>query len=266
MQTRDLPAELLLPPKRLGALLAEARVEGGYSLTEAADALGDNWSPLTLLEVETGRRPVMDPDVTALTELYGIPTTTLIPERSHLVVDLTEGTLAAGDRTVRFESNVVERQEVLAQYLAMVYAMRDLRPGTAVPLREPDLEVLEGVLGTPRRNIEAELRSLMLVPDGPVASRMGRLRGRVLIPIIGVVVAVTAAGTLLLVSGDSDATVVDTTDRTETPASDDGGTVDDGTGTDDGSGAPAADEVEIGDAVVQERLPDGSPGPVQTRD
>ncbi|MDQ2678832.1 MAG: helix-turn-helix domain-containing protein [Actinomycetota bacterium] len=258
MQTRDLPAELLLPPKRLGALLAEARVDGGYSLTEAADALGETWSPLTLLEVETGRRPVMDPEVKSLTELYGIPTTTLIPERSHLVVDLTEGTLAAGDRTVRFESATVERREVLAQYLAMVYAMRDVRPGTAVPLREPDLEILEGVLEVPRRNVESELHSLMLSPDGPVAHRMGRLRGRLLIPVIGVVVAVTAAGTLLLVSGDSDASVVTTTGDTEsveTPA-----------GAEPGADAPASDEVEIGDAVVQERLPDGSPGPVVTRD
>ncbi len=258
MQTRDLPAELLLPPKRLGALLAEARVDGGYSLTEAADALGTSWSPLTLLEVETGRRPVMDPEVKALTELYGIPTTTLIPERSHLVVDLTEGTLAAGDRTIRFESDTVERREVLAQYLAMVYSMRDVRPGTAVPLREPDLEILEGVLGVPRRNVESELHALMMSPDGHVAHRMGRLRGRLLIPIIGVVVAVTAAGTLLLVSGDSDASVVTSTDDTET--------VETPAGAEPGAETPGSPEVEIGDAVVQERLPDGTPGPVVTRD
>ena len=258
MQTRDLPAELLLPPKRLGALLAEARVDGGYSLTEAADALGETWSPLTLLEVETGRRPVMDPEVKALTELYGIPTTTLIPERSHLVVDLTEGTLAAGDRTVRFESSTVERREVLAQYLAMIYSMRDVGPGRVVPLREPDLEILEGVLEVPRRNIESELRSLMMSPDGPVAHRMGRLRGRVLIPIIGVVVAVTAAGTLLLVSGDSDASQVTTTGDTEA--------VEPSAGAGQDADVPVSPEVEIGDAVVQERLPDGTPGPVVTRD
>lgn len=258
MQTRDLPAELLLPPKRLGTLLAEARLDGGYSLAEAAEALGPTWSPLTLLEVETGRRPVMDPEVAALTELYGIETTSLIPERSHLVIDLTEGTLAAGDRTTRFESDSVERREVLAQYLAMVYAMRDVSPGVAVPLREPDLEILEGVLGSPRRVIESELRAMMLRPDGPVAHRMGRLRGRVLIPVIGVVVAVTAVGTLLFVSGDTDAAVVDSTGGSEQ--------VDTPTGAEPSDPAPATAEVEIGDAVVQERLPDGTPGPVEIRD
>ncbi len=256
MQTRDLPAELLLPPKRLGALLAEARVEGGFSLSEAADALGRTWSPLTLLEIETGVRPVMDPEVRSLTELYGIETTTLIPERSHLVIDLSEGTLAVGDRSVRLEGSAVERRAVLAQYLAMVYAMRDLRAGTAVPLREPDLAILSGVLGASPREIETELRTLMLSPDGPVAHRMGRLRGRLLIPVIGVVVAVTAAGTLLLVSGDSDAAEVRST----------GGTEQVGPGAGADADAPVTEDVEIGDAVVQERLPDGTPGPVEVRD
>lgn len=60
-----------------------APLSGGYSLVEAADSLGDTWSPLELLEVETGRRPVLDPDLEVLTDLYGIPTTSLIPERSR---------------------------------------------------------------------------------------------------------------------------------------------------------------------------------------
>lgn len=254
MQSRELPPELLLPPKRLGTLLAEARNDGGYSLSEAAEALGPNWTSLALLEVETGRRPVMDPEVAALTDLYGIETTTLIPERSHLVVDLTEGRLAAGDREIRIEASSIERREVLSQYLAMVYAMRDLMPGTAVSLRDPDVAVLEGVLGVPSQTVVSELRSLMVAPDGAVAHRVRRLRGRVLIPVIGVVVAVTAAGTLLFVSGDSDAAEVKSTGGTES--------VQPGAAT----AAPVEAEVEIGDAVVQERLPDGTPGPVVVRD
>lgn len=241
MQTRDLPPELLLPPKRLGGLLAGARVASGFSLDDAARRLGRSWTTLDLLEVETGRRPVLDPDIKVLTELYGIPTTDLIPERSHLVVDLTEGTMAAGDRIVTFAGDEVERREVLGQYLAMVYSMRDVRPGTAVPLRTPDLEILEGVLSVPRAQVEAELRDLMVHHGELVEPRLARLRGRILIPVIGVVVAATAAGMLLLVA-DSDASQPD-----------DGDT-------------PVTVETEIGDAVVQERLPDGSPGPVVVRD
>lgn len=255
MQTRDLPAELLLPPKRLGNLLADARVGGGYSLTEAADALGPTWNPVTLLEVETGLRPVMDPDIKSLTELYGIETTTLIPERSHLVVDLTEGTLGAGGEIVRFESDVVERREVLAQYLAMVYSMRDIKPGLAVPLREPDMEILQGVLGAPKADIESELRALMVSTNAGVGRRVDKLRGRLLIPVIGVVVAVTAVGTLLLVSNDSDAAVVNSTGAAQTTAV---------PGDSDVSASVGA-ETEIGEAVVQERLPDGTPGPVTPR-
>ena len=83
----------------------------------------------------------------------------------------------------------------------------------------------------------------MMVDAGAVVEpRMRRLRGRVLIPAIGLVVAATTAGMLLLVN-DSDAT----------PAP-------------DGTNAPAVVETEIGDGVVQERLPDGSPGPVVVRD
>ena len=146
MQTEELPSELLLPPKRLGSLLAEARLAGGYSLVEAADQLSDAWSPVELLEVETGLRPVLDPDLEVLTDLYGIPTTSLIPERSRLVIDLDEGVLGVGSQRVVLGGETAQEREVLEQYLAMVYTMRDLRPGLSVPLRTPDLEVLSTAL------------------------------------------------------------------------------------------------------------------------
>jgi hypothetical protein len=242
MQTDELPPELLVPPKRLGTLLAQARLAGGYSLVEAADALGGRFSSVELLEVETGRRPVLDPDLVTLTELYGIATTDLIPDRSQLVIDLDEGMLGVGERQVLLGVETPARADVLAQYLAMVYAMRELRPGTEVPLRSPDMEVLAAALGTPVEQLEDELRTMM--PNTAVVEpRLSRLRGRVLIPAIGVVVAATTAGMLLLVSNASEATPA-----VEDPA------------------VGAVVEPEIGDAVVQERLPDGSPGPVEVRD
>lgn len=240
MQTSTSQPELLVPPKRLGNLLAAARLAGGYTLEEAAQSLGGGWDTLTLLEAETGRRPLVDTEVEQLTGLYDIPTATLIPERSRLVLDISEGTLAMGGEVVRFEQSQAQRRDVLGRYLAMVYTMRDIRPGTPVPLRLPDLDVLESVFGAPRRELEDELREMMTDPTGSVGQRARRLRGRVLVPVIGVVVAATTVGTLLLVSNDSSAA--------------------DGP-TDSGD----AVEVEIGDAVVQERLPDGSPGPVLPR-
>ena len=64
-----------------------------------------------------------------------------------------------------------------------------------------------------------------------------------MVPIAGVVVAATTLGTLLMVSGPSGAT------ESQDPSAD----------------LPDASEVEIGEAVVQERLPDGTPGPVVPR-
>lgn len=240
METTTTQPELLVPPKRLGNLLASARLDGGYTLDEATTALGGLWTPVSLLEAETGRRVLADDELSELTTLYDIPTSTLIPARSHLVVDITEGTLAFGGETVRTERSSPQRRDVLGRYLSMVYAMRDVTPGTQVPLRLPDLEVLEGVFGTDRRVIEDELRELMSDPTGSVGLRTRRLRGRLLVPLIGVVVAATTVGTLLLVTNDSGAS--------------------DGP-TDSGD----AVEVEIGTAVVQERLPDGTPGPVLPR-
>ena len=240
MQISTTQPELLVPPKRLGNLLAQARAANGFSLDEASRALGGAWSSMALLEVETGRRPLLDPEVKELTSLYDIPTSTLIPARSRLTIDITEGTLAIGGETVRFEHSDAERREVLSRYLSMVYAMRDVEPGKTVPLRLPDLEVLEGVFHTGRRDLEDELRELMVDPSGSVSYRTRRLRGRLLVPLAGVLVAATTVGTLLLVSNDSGASAAPT-------------------------GSGDAVPVEIGTAVVQERLPDGSPGPVLPR-
>ena len=259
MQTRDIPTELLVPPRRLGQLLSSARVQGGFSLDEAALAMGPNWSSLALLEIETGHRPVLEEDLATLTKLYRIPTTTLIPTRSHLMLDLDEGVLEVGHQRARLDGEVVERRDVLTRYLSMVYAMRGARPGQAVPLRLPDLEVLSGVLGAPRRQLEDELRSMMVKNSDVLGQRTRGLKGRLLIPVIGVVVAVTAVGTLLLVSNDSDA-VTSSGGATPTTIVADPGTA---TTTVDGTAGATTD---IGDAAVQERLPDGSPGPVTTRD
>ena len=250
MQISTVQPELLVPPKRLGKLLAEARVARGYSLEEAARSLGGDWGTVELLEAETGRRPLTDVEVKELTDFYEIPTSTLIPERSRLVVDLEEGLMEVGGESVRLEPSAVQRRDVLARYLSMVYAMRDVPPGRPVPLRLPDLLVLEGVFSTHRRQIEDALRELLVDRTGSVGFRTRRLRGRLVVPIAGVVVAATTLGTLLLVSGPSGAAE---TDGADGPARD---------VTEAHADEP---EVEIGDAVVQERLPDGTPGPVVPR-
>lgn len=241
------PNELLVPPRRLGQLLAQTRLELGYTLEEAAEALGEHWSALDLLEIETGHRPPLDRDLAAITGLYGIQTGTLIPDRSQLVLDLEEGVLAVGPRSVSLSSDQIARRDLLSNYLSLVYMMRDVRPGTAVPLRYPDLETLSHVTECSKREVEDELRRLMVESVHLLERKKRRLRKRILIPTVGVVVAVTTAGTLLLTGERSGAS-------SATPA---------GPGSSKRDlGAPT----EIGTAIIQDRLPDGTPGPVHLRD
>lgn len=246
MTDTDLIPELLVPPRRLGALLASTRIERGLSLAEAADALGDGWGSLDLLEVEAGRRPVSDSQILNLTSLYGIGTTDLVPARSRLVVDMQERTLAAAGRTVELGRGRISRRQVLGRYLAMICAMRGIEPGEPLALRRDDLDVLAMLFSTTPEQIRVDLDDAVRRHHELVEPWTQRLKGRVMVPTLGVVVAATAFGTLLLAAGDTGAQ----------PALN--------------SSAPSAPttqvEVQIGDAVMQERLPDGTPGPVVIRD
>jgi hypothetical protein len=243
----------LLPPRRVGRTLAEARTAAGVSPAEAGRAVGgaeDRWDEWTVLEVEAGRRMLDDDELRSLAELYGLELTTVVPERSRLVVDLEEGRLDA-DGNVRRIPVAASRHEVLERYLALVYAMREVEPGVVVDLRFDDLDVLAGVLDSAPDDLERELRDLMSDAAGPVRGRLGQLAGRLLLPVAGIVVAATAVGTLLLVPVDDSAAATPPERPTASASS-----VPDG-----------ADDVpvDIGTAVVQERADDGTPGPVTER-
>ena len=265
MHSRRNPEEPLVPPHRLGELLGEARLQQGLSLDAAANELGPDWSALTLLEIETGYRTIPDQDLLILTEMYKIDTAALIPSRSHLVLEIDDRIQDRGNLTVHFvggaggpgdEGESAEAGEVLTRYLAALYSMRGIEPGEIIPLRKPDMKVLADALGRSAEQIEQELIEMMLLSTESVRTRGAKLRNRVLIPALGVVVAVTAVGMLLLISEESGAT--DTVQSGVQPAI----AASESVNSSVGSAVPT----EIGNAAVQERLPDGSPGPVLTRD
>jgi hypothetical protein len=212
------------------------------SLDDVSEELGGALDDLELLEVETGRRPLTDHELEALAGLYEIETSTMVPGRSRLEIDLDEGVIRARSGEMPIDP-ASHRRDVLAKYLALVYSMRAAQPGTALPLRLDDLDVLADVFGAERRELEDELHQLMAGEPEPVRKRFRLLRGRLMVPVVGVMVAATAAGTLVLVPSQESSA--------DTP------TV--------GSGAEPNPEVEIGDAVVQERSADGTPGPVEVR-
>lgn len=244
MHPEDLSMELLVPPRRLGRLLSQARLDRGFSLKDVRQELDDRLTEIEVLEIETGRRPISDQDLQVLTELYDVETSTMVPERSVLSIDLDDGTIEAGGSKATADSST-DRREVLSKYLALIYSMRGQEPGTTLTLRLADLDVLAETFAADRRGIEDELVELMVTAPEPVRKRFRSLRDRLMVPVIGVLVATTAGGTLVLVKSDASSA---------------------------SEGDPGAQverlpnpEVDIGDAAVQERNADGGAGPVRTR-
>jgi hypothetical protein len=162
-------------------------------------------------------------------------------------VDLEEGRLLVDDNRTRLGRRA-DRDDVLTRYLAMVYAMRHIEPGTPIPLRVDDLDVLGRALRVGSRTLTADLQSLMANPDDLVGWRTRILRRKVLFPAAGVLVAFCGVGALLLVQPAE----APSTTNVNTPAA----------AVNPSSPLPSAD---IGEAIVQERGTDGSAGPVQVR-
>jgi transcriptional regulator with XRE-family HTH domain len=234
------PVLTLVPPRRLGELLAAARAERAASLDEIATAT--SLSPEDLARVEQGDRLLADGEAVEVLAAYGVAGGELVPERAELVVDLREQTLAAGGEVRTLAGEAPAADEVLASYLSLVYTLRRTAAGTPIVLRDADVAVLATVLRLARGDVEHRLQDLMDEEgDGEVARRMGLLRHRLLLPVAGVVVAVTAVGALLLVprttGEDGPAAPPSTISASTAPTAPD----------------PAVDEepAELGPAVVQ---------------
>lgn len=188
------------------------------------------------------------------------------PERVKLVVDLDVGRLAAGSVSRSLVGPSPTPDQVLATYLSLVYTLRNAEPGTPIVLRRGDLDVLAEVLRLSEPDVQRRLDELMAEPDGAVHRGRQLLRRRVLVPAVGIVVAVTALGALVLVVDRDDpappvspGVVADTdigTARTQTRNPD--GSV---TNVYSGDGVKASDlapgDVGLGSPQVAERGPDG---------
>jgi hypothetical protein len=222
-----------------------------------------------LAAIEAGERALTDVDVDDLLAVYGVQASSLVPERSQLVVDLDDRALQAGAARRPMAAAAPTADEVLATYLSLIYALRHARPGSPLTLRDADLAVLSLALELSETDIERRLHELMVDRDGALGKGVSRVRSRLLLPVVGVVVAVTAAGTLLLVQATGDETdatplVVDAPGARLGPASFEisapaGG---DGLRVIVGDGIPADEippgAVNLGVAQVAERHPDGT--------
>ncbi|MFN8053322.1 MAG: helix-turn-helix transcriptional regulator [Acidimicrobiales bacterium] len=252
--TSDWERGSLIPPRRLGALLSDARAAKGDTLEDLAERSNGRFSLSALSSIERGTRDVSDEDARKLAAIYGLESTSLVPPRSKLIVDLSEGLLSIDDHRSKLGRATPSRDEVLARYLTMVYSMRRLDPGAPLVLRIDDLDVLGRALRVGSRTLEADLEALMAHPQELLGWRARVLKRRVLIPAAGVMVALLGVGALVLVQGPQQADAgVAPADAVPAAAA---------TVT---SSVPVAVSVDVGSAVVQERNPDGTPGPVVVR-
>jgi hypothetical protein len=238
----------LVPPRRLGALLRDERVARGRTVDELAPA--SPFSGTELAAIEAGDRDLTDAELSAVLQAYGVGADELVPERAKLVIDLDEQVLSAGGAARALAGEAPTADEVLASYLSLVYTLRHATPGTRIVLRDADIDVLARALDLAQTAVSERLHVLMAEPGGEVQRRSRLLRGRVLVPLAGVVVAATAIGALVLVQGDDPQTI-----STE-PAASEGQSLEPAfhLTNPDGSTTP----VYIGDGLRPEDLPPGA--------
>jgi len=226
----------LVPSWRLGTLLAQARDRDGRTLADVA-ARSPVYDEAQLAAIERGEHPLDDTALEGIVALYGIDAADLVPGRTDLVVDLDNHRLATAGHTQPLAGTAPTADEVLACYLSLVYTLRQAEPGSRVPLRQADLDVLARALALATPDIEHRLVDLMASPSALVRERSRFLRARVLVPAAGVLLAVTVAGAIVVSSNGA------------APPPPPAGTTVDGT-------------VQIDGAATQTRNPDGTPGPV----
>ncbi|HSL59735.1 MAG TPA: hypothetical protein VK866_17940 [Acidimicrobiales bacterium] len=196
-----------IPTARLAYHLRAARQRSALALDDLAARPGHSFGVDLLTRVEVADIDLTDGQVRELLDLYGVDPRDVAPERSRLVIDLEAGTVASGPHVADVPGGA-DPDEVLNRYLALVYEMRGLATGTPVPLRALDLDVLSRALEIPPATIEARLTILMASPSPVVAEMRRSLRRRLLVPAVGAVVAVTAAGLLILLPGSDADTAV----------------------------------------------------------
>lgn len=193
--------ESLVPPARLGAVLGVHRRELGMELDELAARSSGRWSVSRLIDIEQGRIAVDDAALIDIASLYGLQPGPILPSRNHLIIDLDNPALLIGEQRVTVDSPV-EVDRVLERYLSLLYLLRNVKPGSDLTLRDHDLLVLSESLEAEVALIERRLGELMLADsESPVVAS---LRRRLMLPGAGLLVGVTALGSLVLLSGDAE--------------------------------------------------------------
>ncbi|HSO94993.1 MAG TPA: helix-turn-helix domain-containing protein [Acidimicrobiia bacterium] len=163
-------------PKDVGRNLRQVRKQQGLSRGAAARSAG--LTRRELAQYERGKVQVPESDLWCLAGSCGVDVSELLPRREPLHVSPDLSTISTGD-TIRHLRGPAEPDGVLREYLAMIYELRNLPPGTPVPLRQPDLAALADALGGTPDTIEHRLVELL----GASPEEAARLRSMILPPL-----------------------------------------------------------------------------------
>lgn len=191
------PLETLVPPARLASLLIEARTSSGRELNDIELAAEGRFSMGDLRQIEAGSVTLSDNELRTIARIYNIDLSTVAPGRSVLEIDRSEGLLIVGGNSKRFLPDDDDRK-IMLRYLALVYKMRDTKPGAPLGPRDNDLAVLAEVFGCSVLDVRDQFDHLTTTAVREIQSFHGSLGWRKILPGIGVLVAITAMGGLLL--------------------------------------------------------------------
>jgi hypothetical protein len=191
------PLETLVPPARLAALLIKARTSSGRELSDIELAGDGRFSMGDLRQIEAGSVTLSDNELRTIARIYNVNLSNVTPGRSELEIDRSEGLLIVGGKSKRFLPDDDDRK-IMLRYLALVYKMRDTKPGAPLGPRDNDLTVLAEVFGCSVLDVRDQFDHLTTTAAGEIQSFHGSLGWRKILPGIGVLVAITAMGGVLL--------------------------------------------------------------------
>ena len=200
------PLETLVPPARLASLLIEARTSSGRELNDIELAGEGRFSMGDLRQIEAGSVTLSDNELRTIARIYNVDLSTVAPGRSVLEIDRSEGLLIVGENSKRFLPDDDDRK-IMLRYLALVYKMRDTKPGAPLGPRDNDLAVLAEVFGCSVVDVRNQFDHLTTTAVREIQSFHGSLGWRKILPGIGVLVAITAIGGLLLTQQHNSAPV-----------------------------------------------------------
>ena len=205
----------IVPPGRMGQLLAAARIHAGRSLEEVATRV-----PLAmedLLALEAGHLVLDEDQLVLVLDGYGLTLDQLVPTRRQILLDLDSGELSIGDEVAHLDADPPATDDVLGAYLALVCSLRQVPTGTPVVIRDLDVHVLSRALHVPEVEVERRLQRLMDHPTEAVGPIAAVFRSKFALPIVGVVVVATAVGAVLVLRVDDPPATPPTVTRTVPP-------------------------------------------------